>query len=286
MPRHTPTRKRATSSFDRLLRAVRAGDIRQVELLATGDAINLKGPGGITALLAAAAGEHYEVAKYLADHGADLTSHDENGARAIHAFAEHGWADLVERALDVGADPLQGESEASEPWTSAFSLAVRRGHGEVVRLLASRADWTDEQKGKHLGRALYHTTTAAVICALIECGADPNYQYGDKPVLFVAIDQGSPAVCSALASCGVDIEKRYRGGTAVYYAGMNDKSACMLALLDAGAEIESCGPANQGLSDVVAQQSVAGAAYTAWRARNVMRDVARPQFDQGPHHAT
>jgi uncharacterized protein len=91
-----------------LLQAARAGDETRVRaLLPPASAPEQRGPsgtpGGVTPLMAAAAGGHEAVVKLLLNHGADPALRDERGRSAAAYARAEGYTHLAER-LDTVVD--------------------------------------------------------------------------------------------------------------------------------------------------------------------------------------
>ena len=84
-----------------------------------------------SALHAAAAGNHTDVALLLVGRGADVNARDAGGHTPLHIAAENGNAAIVKAMLDRGADPHAVDAEDKTP----LSRAAARHHIEVVDLI-------------------------------------------------------------------------------------------------------------------------------------------------------
>ncbi len=87
-----------------------------------------------TALHAALAGKHEEVALLLIGAGADVTIADSGGHTPFHIAAEEGFVPVAKALLARGADAHAVDTEDRTP----LSRAVARGHTDVVDLINVR----------------------------------------------------------------------------------------------------------------------------------------------------
>lgn len=93
---------------ERLHRAAAAGDLADVQrLVDCGAATDAFDELSRTPLHYAAENEHYKVALFLLDHGADVNAHDESraGETALCLAAQTDYPEMVELLLRHGADP-------------------------------------------------------------------------------------------------------------------------------------------------------------------------------------
>jgi len=93
---------------ERLHRAAADGDLPEVErLVGTGTEINAFDDLSRTPLHYAAEHEHYKVAVWLLDHGANINAYDEKmiGETALCLAAQKDYPEMVELLLKYGADP-------------------------------------------------------------------------------------------------------------------------------------------------------------------------------------
>ena len=152
-----------------LMYAVSAGDTAMVQLLlATGANPNARARIGWTPMLVAAAKGRHTVVPILLEAGADpaetdaygwtplmravssgylravdailasgradLQAREESGATALHIAAGRGYAPIVRRLLEAGAEPGAADGEGRTP----ADVARLQGHGEAEALLRSR----------------------------------------------------------------------------------------------------------------------------------------------------
>ncbi len=92
-----------------LMDAIRSGDMAEVGRLASPQAVDLAGPGGMTPLMQAAVLGRVEVVDRLIAAGADVNAADERGFTPLFHGCydpdeDRGHPDVVERLLQAGAD--------------------------------------------------------------------------------------------------------------------------------------------------------------------------------------
>jgi uncharacterized protein len=157
--------------------AARQGAMRSVSaLVESGAAINKPTPAdGTTPLVIAAINGHFDVAKYLLDHGAQPNLAAENGMTALYAAVNVEWAprtfypqprahlqqqigylDLIKALLEKGADP--NVRVRRKVWYAQYNFDLLR---------------TEETGATPFWRAAYASDIAAMKL-LLEYGADPN----------------------------------------------------------------------------------------------------------------
>ena len=118
----------------RLIDAIRAGDEGRVEAaLRDGASVDTSDSAGCTALmLAILKGGRTRIAKLLLARGADVHRQHPSGARAVHAAAQVGDAELVAALAEAGANVATPNNIGATP----ALIAAQNGHVEVLRLLA------------------------------------------------------------------------------------------------------------------------------------------------------
>ncbi len=84
-----------------------------------------------TALHAALAGRHRDVAELLLGHRADPNARQQGGFTALHSAAQHGDVAMIELLLGHGAEP----GLAADDGRTALSLAMAGGHTAATELL-------------------------------------------------------------------------------------------------------------------------------------------------------
>jgi hypothetical protein len=163
-----------------LIRSAGAGDLPAVQrLLAGGAGVRARDAQGRTALVAAAYGNHVDVARALLEAGAEVDARDET-QQSPYLIATSEVGDdprLLDLALAAGADP-----QAKDGWNGTGLIrAAHRGHVRVVsRLLragvevdhVNRLGWTALLEAVILGDGgPRHTETVQL---LLQAGADPR----------------------------------------------------------------------------------------------------------------
>ena len=146
--------------------------------------------GGNTALTFAARVGDLASARMLVNAGADVNDTDARGVSVMVLAAHSGFRDLVEFALNEGADP-----NAAEAGFSALHVAVMRRDADLSRLLLSNGadpnarvtNWTPTRRASadwHFHPALVGATPfwlaarfsqPGVMRLLVEHGADPLF---------------------------------------------------------------------------------------------------------------
>jgi hypothetical protein len=117
-----PPSRDARSPQERLVAAVRAGDLAALEaqLAAGGDPDTPYDGNGWTPLLHAVHRGEVEVARALLAAGADPDAPGEEGQRPLLMAAAYGDEAMVELLLDAGADPRLG----GQGWSNALEAAL------------------------------------------------------------------------------------------------------------------------------------------------------------------
>jgi ankyrin repeat protein len=121
-----------TPPEDDLVEAAGAGRLDAVRRLLEGGAdVDARGPGGATAVTAAAANEHVDVVRALVGAGADVDLQDDDRSNPLLLCGENGDVALLREVLrghpDLGATNRYGGV--------AVIPASDRGHVEMVRAL-------------------------------------------------------------------------------------------------------------------------------------------------------
>ena len=134
----------------------------------------------------------------------------------LHAAAQAGDLDEVNRQLAAGAEPNATDADGNSP----LHLAAFGGHLAVVQaLLAAGADANglDGQGWPPIFKAAYNHERdcgfAPVVQALVDAGANVNHRifYGLTP-LMLAAGGGEAAVCEVLLNAGADVKAANDGG--------------------------------------------------------------------------
>ncbi|KAM0513509.1 hypothetical protein ACHAPE_007771 [Trichoderma viride] len=187
------------------------------------------GEDGNTALHAASAHGHREIAKLLLEYGANFNAQGANGS-ALYAAVKNRFLDIVDILLNEGADiNAQGEEEdmlhtaiengsvdiirlllkhgadlnAPTPNGSALYAAVKSGSIEIVYSLLQRANVTAQGEGDIIHTAI-ENGSADITRLLLEHGADVNAQGVNGSALNAAIKLGSEDIIQLLLEYGAD----------------------------------------------------------------------------------
>jgi uncharacterized protein len=180
----------------KLLEVAKTGDLDQVrQLLASGADVNCRGQHGMTPLLWASCGEHFEATRYLLSKGADVnyTGMREGSPLMLAAYA--GQSKFISLYLEHGAEVNLALSTAGE---SALHMAAVKNRTEAAKLLiqaganvnqCTHADVsTDMIEGKLWGETPLHFAAAygdlETIEALLAAAADRSLTNakGERPL--------------------------------------------------------------------------------------------------------
>ncbi|MGH7390334.1 MAG: ankyrin repeat domain-containing protein [Candidatus Rokuibacteriota bacterium] len=154
---------------------------RAKRLLVAGASVRAADARGVTALIAAAYGNHVHVARMLIEAGADVNVQDQTRQSAFLIATSEGYVELLRLALEAGADVRRTDSYDG----TGLIRAAHHGHAEVVRELlrakcpvdhVNRLGWTALLEAIVLGDGgPRHTETVRL---LVEAGADVNLADG------------------------------------------------------------------------------------------------------------
>jgi uncharacterized protein len=117
--------------------AAALGDLTRVKQIAEKDSASAKSfsPDGFPVVALAAVFGHLDVARFLAEHGADVNAKATNGSgyNALTGAVASGHTQIVEWLLTHGADPNYRYGAGYSPLLTASA----NGHLEIVKLLIS-----------------------------------------------------------------------------------------------------------------------------------------------------
>ncbi|RPH34353.1 MAG: hypothetical protein EHM93_00875 [Bacteroidales bacterium] len=142
------------SSPAQLVKAIKKGDIKEMEkLIAAGADVNKKSVGA-TPLYWAAYKNSYEAARLLLDKGANINEGMSNGWNPIHIAAKKGNLEVVKLLIDRGADIYATCPHGGTP----LKLAEENGSTLIISMLQQAI----EKKDKNLATNLEKTTNVIV----------------------------------------------------------------------------------------------------------------------------
>ncbi len=256
--------------------AAEKGDLESVRALVAADprAVNdTVWAMARTPLHVAIRGRQVEVARYLIEHGADVSARDRDGVSVLSTAALFGLADVATALMDRGADVGEDVDHRGQ---GPLQMAASRGHAEVISLLVARGAPVD---GRHpegvtpLDWAAFRGHLAAAQ-VLLDAGADPNapsrvdwaptpmlgalcgagcemvqllLDHGGDPnaatpqgvsALRLAIERGDSSVVELLLARRPDLSRRdsVGGMTPLHRAAANGLPGVCRRLLDLGAD--------------------------------------------------
>lgn len=221
-------------------------------------------PRNTTPLHWAAQGNHYDVAKYLLDHGAKVNAANQDGDTPLHYAAVCGNGRLVELLLSRDAKPDVVNEGNETPLSRAMGennpgaakvlikagaddppeLYVAAALGDVDTLLRELKrnlkliNKPDKRKMTPLHYAAINNRAEAVEALLSE-GADPQPgdEYGFTP-LYYAAEAGNMEVAEKLIDSGADANAQSDYGLApLHGAAGNNQAEMILFLVGHGADV-------------------------------------------------
>ncbi|MBI5649922.1 MAG: ankyrin repeat domain-containing protein [Chloroflexi bacterium] len=161
-----------------LIENARRGDVMVVKkLLAQGANVHAHDADGVTALIAAAYGNHLKTARVLIAAGADVNIQDATKQSAFLIATSEGYVELLKLTLQAGADVHRTDSYNG----TGLIRAAHRGHVEVIQELlkteikinhVNRLGWTALLEAIILGDGGARHTE--VVRLLVNAGADVN----------------------------------------------------------------------------------------------------------------
>jgi ankyrin repeat protein len=217
-------------------------------LIANSANVNIRFPGGGTALLQAAKAGKIKAVQSLLEAGADISAkYNNSGYTALHIAAQNGHKNVVELLLNEGADI--NAKDVQNGYT-ALHHAARFGKANVVELLIAKgADINAKDKQGHTPLYVAVSRDYKVAELLIEKGADSTIKTeSGKTLLQLAQERkqlestapdmifdgepnsffGSPIVCGDIDGDGYDDiiigasgYSNYKGRVYLFYGGLN-----------------------------------------------------------------
>jgi len=177
--------------------------------------VNTSGGFYVTPLVAALAGRHFQIAKFLHHKGAHLDVHDKWARTLLHSPAWYGDLEMVQilldYKLDVNAREDDGLTSLHEASNSACSIRIHN----VVQSLPD------------------------TIQLLLEHGADVNMRtLNNSTPLHKAVGSGSVEIVCMLLEHGANVSaKDNKGKTPLHKAARNRRDEVVRVLLERGANV-------------------------------------------------
>jgi len=198
----------AASEYSPLYVAAEKGDLAKVEeQIASGADVNIKGTYGMSALQAAADGQHAEVVNALLEAGADP---DISGGLVdetpLKMAATYGYEAIVKLLIAAGAEVDAPDNSG----VTALGIAAGRAHSGTVKIL-------------------------------LAAGADINATdvYG-RTVLYLTMERGDPEIVTMLLAAGAQVNAATEdGSTPLMGATQDGYLEVMRLLLANGAEVNA-----------------------------------------------
>lgn len=210
--------------------AASEGDAEQVRSFLLNQPVDLRAPGGQTALHAAARYGHDDIVRMLIEKRADVDAQDEEGRAPLHLAVKHNRHDTVEllikERVNVNARNKQG--------CSPLHLARRANTAELLIEAGAEVNARDNRKRTPLHHALVPPVgggwDSRLIGVLIEAGADINAETSaDAPnnVLSLAMEFRHIGVIGLLYTRGVHeyIPRKCRCGRVFNLVLLADKAS-------------------------------------------------------------
>jgi ankyrin repeat protein len=193
----------------------------------------------------------------LLEQGIEVNQLSVDNTTALHWAVYRKDLDLVERLLDMGADPDRPNDYGATPMT----VASEHGEYAIMQALVDAGGDIDSpnRDGQTLLMAVARTGNTQTARLLLDHGANVNASenWGGQSALMWASSQQQPAMVALLVEHGADVNARGRdhdwprfitseprnkpldpgGYTSLLYAAREGCLACVEALLDGGADI-------------------------------------------------
>ncbi|HEX7715342.1 MAG TPA: ankyrin repeat domain-containing protein [Bacillota bacterium] len=131
-----------------------AGDLEQVQAVVarSPEAVNEKDEYGFTALHGLAGEEHYDIVRFLIEHGADVNAQNEDGITPLHLAA---WPEMAEFLITSGAD-LEARTHGGD--TPLMVMAAETESEDVMEVLLEAG--ADVNARNNQGRTAYDIAKA------------------------------------------------------------------------------------------------------------------------------
>lgn len=196
----------AASEYSPLYVAAEKGDLAKVEeQIASGADVNIKGTYGMSALQAAADGQHAEVVNALLEAGADP---DISGGlldeTPLKMAATYGYEAIVKSLIAAGAEVDAPDNTE----VTALGMAASRAHSGTVKILLAAG--ADSNATDHFGRTVLYLTMERggpeIVTMLLAAGAQVNAATVDGSTpLMLATQGGNLEVMRLLLANGAEV---------------------------------------------------------------------------------
>jgi ankyrin repeat protein len=208
-------------------------------LLEHGADVSTQDGGGETPLHLALRRGHVQVVHMLIEHGADVSAQDRGGKTPLHLAVQEGLVEVVHMLIEHGADVSAQDRDGETP----LHLAMQEGHVEVAHMLIERgadvsAQDRDGETPLHLALQEGHVEVAHM---LIERGADISAQIGDgETPLHLALRCGHVEVAHMLIERGADVSAQDGDGeTPLHLALQEGLVEVVHTLIERGADVSA-----------------------------------------------
>jgi ankyrin repeat protein len=242
-------RERARAVRESLFAAAQSGDFATLEaILDLIQQVDVRNQAGSTPFMVAAINEHFELANFLLDWGADVNAVDDRGQSAFTRAKMLGKSEVIEWLKSKGSkeqeiEPPRKKKKKIPQKHDMMTLVEANNAREVERLILTEPypDLNQLDFGKRktpliAAAELGHTD---IVRLLLLHGAEPNVvdaKNGFSP-LMLASRQGHSAIVRHLLLAGADANHAGHAGlTALILAAQRDNTDILNLLLAAGAK--------------------------------------------------
>ena len=201
------------SRDERFMRAVKEGDLRQVDRLIRLGADAQGAPGDMTPLTLAVDLGHAKIVDSLLRAGADANAKDSHGRAALFKAVGKNHARIVKILLKAGARVAVRDDSGA----TLLAIAARNGNVNILRKLIKAGADVNDRRVYLAENPVYRTplivaarnNQAAAVIVLLNSQADPDLhgERGATP-LMIAADKGQRDIAVALLARGANMKIR------------------------------------------------------------------------------